>query len=432
MKLKTTVLAAFGVWAVFAPGAARGAGYSIYEQGAAVLGMAGAGTASVGDASAVFFNPAAMIRLEGTHLYGGGSLLTPVTSFAGVDPYPGFGVSEEMKRREFFPPTVYATHRFGTKWAVGAGLDSPFGLGIEWKNPDQFTGRYIVTRADLMVLNGTLAGAYAINSMWSVAGGANALFAKVRLENRTLAVVPGGGGSQVDVAATKLESDFKPGYGWNAALSFRPDKQWQAGAAYRSKVVVDVDDGRATFRQIPTGNPSFDAGVAASLPPNQKVATVLRFPATWSAGVAWLPTERWTVEADANFFEWSVFKDLPIRFKQTPSASRTIVGDYDDSWQVRVGAEHRLPAFTYRFGYYYDQGAAPDESVSPILPDSNRHGATFGVGKALGTNKRITVDLYDLAIFVEKRSTEHVERDGFDGEYKTFVNSAGFSVAYGW
>src|SRR5436190_21312733 len=101
MKFRITVLAAFGVWAMSAPGAAHGAGYSIYEQGAAVLGRAGAGTASVGDASAIFFNPAAMTRLEGTQLYVGGSLLTPVTSCAGVDPYPGFGVSEEMKRREF-------------------------------------------------------------------------------------------------------------------------------------------------------------------------------------------------------------------------------------------------------------------------------------------------------------------------------------------
>jgi len=42
------------------------------------------------------------------------------------------------------------------------------------------------------------------------------------------------------------------------------------------------------------------------------------------------------------------------------------------------------------------------------------------------------VDVYELAIFVKKRSTENVNRDGFDGEYKTFVNAAGVGLAYRW
>lgn len=431
MKVQWIVPVALVTCTAFCAGPASGAGYSIYEQGAAVLGMAGAGVASVHDASALFFNPAALTRLEGTQVYAGGSLLTPVTSFAGVDPYPGFGVTEEMERNAFFPPTVYASRRFGT-WAAAAGVNSPFGLGVEWKNPSQFTGRYIVTRADLTVINATVDAAYAPNPTWSVAAGGNALFAKVRLENRTLATVPGGGGAQVDVAETKLTSDYHPDYGWNAALAFTPTKQWRLGATYRSKVILHVDDGTADFTQIPTGDPTFDAGVRASLPPDQTVRTVLRFPATWSAGVAWLPVDEWTIEADANFFEWSVFTDLPIRFEDTPSANRTIVEDYSDSWQVRLGAEHRLSSYTYRFGYYFDQAAAPDESVTPILPDADRHGATLGLGFEFGPDHRWGLDVYDLAVFVVKRSTNHVERDGYDGEYKTFVNSAGLGLAYRW
>ena len=83
------------------------AAYGIYEQGAGVMGMAGAGTATVHDASALFFNPANLTRLDGLQVYVGGSLLQPEVSFAGTSPYPGYGVTEEMKSQSFFPPTTY-------------------------------------------------------------------------------------------------------------------------------------------------------------------------------------------------------------------------------------------------------------------------------------------------------------------------------------
>jgi len=422
---------AVAVGIAVAPASALASGYTPPMPGAAALGMGGAGAASVSDASAVFFNPAALARLEGMQLIVGGTMLTPVTSFAGVAPYPGYGVTEEMKRQYFFPPTFYASRRLAKGYAVGAGLGAPFGLGIEWKDPDTFTGRYIVTKADLNALNANLSAACAPSDRWSVGVGADLMFAKVKLQNRQQAIAPGGGGVVTDVAKVALESDYTTGWGWNAALSFQPGPECKLAAAYRSKVVVKPT-GDAVFTQIPTGDAVFDAAVAASLPPNQGVSTVLRFPATWTGAFSYNPVPAWTIEADAIFFEWSVFEDLPIRFSQTPSANKTIIENYDDAWQFRIGAEHRCPRFTYRFGYYYDQAAAPDESVSPILPDANRNGVTLGFGCKLGADKRWTVDAYEMALFLDQRSTNGVERDGYNGEYKSFVNAVGIGLGYRW
>jgi len=428
MRPIKTRLAVVGACALLLPASAFAAGYAIYEQGAAVLGMAGASTASVRDASALFYNPAMMTRMDGTNAYGGVTLLTPNTSFAGMNPYPGYGVTEEMEKQYFWPPSIYVTHhKADAKWALGAGLNSPFGLGVEWKNPDTFTGRYIVTKATLDALNGMISGAWAFNSTWSAAAGVDAIFSKVDLQNRILAPGPGGGGAQIDVAKAELKSGFKPGYGWNVALSGALNEQWHVGAYYRSKLVVDIDDGDATFKQILTGNVAFDNAVAASLPPNQGASTVLRFPALWSAGISYTPNPAWTVETDFNIAEWSVFEDLPIRFHTTPANNRTLVEDYRDAWQIRAGAEHRMPSFTYRFGYYYDQSAAPVQSVTPILPDAARNGFTLGVGKSFG---KVTLDVYDLLLFLQQRSTHGVERDGYDGEYKTFINAAGVGLAW--
>jgi hypothetical protein len=110
---------------LMAPAVVRASGYAIYEQGAAALGMAGAYVASAHDATAQFYNPAAMTRLEGKQLSVGGTWLSKQTSFSGVAPYPGFGVTEKMKTGNFFPPNVYFTSHLNEKWGVGRGHQCP-------------------------------------------------------------------------------------------------------------------------------------------------------------------------------------------------------------------------------------------------------------------------------------------------------------------
>ena len=436
MRRFRTLLAAVTLAAVLLPTHARAAGYAIYEQGAAALGMAGANTASVHDASAVFFNPAALPRLEGNRIYVGCSALQPVTSFAGRSPNPGYGVTEQMVRQTFYPPTVYAAFHLPRGLAIGAGVNAPFGLGVEW-DPLTFSGRYIVTRVDLRTVNGSACLAYAPNARWSFAAGPDVLWAKVKLENHTLAIAPGGGGAAVDVADVALESDFTAAAGWNAAVLYTPGAKTRVGAYYRSKIVDHMDFARADFTQILTGNPTFDAIVASQLPPDQGVGTVLNFPAMWSLGAALEPSPAWTVEADFIYFEWSVFKDLPINFYRTPARNVTRIEDYDDSWQVRTGTEYRRGALSCRAGYYFDKSPAPTHAVTPLLPDADRHGVSLGLGWALGTDQRWSLDAYELGLFVNRRygsaaSPGESGTDHFQGDYKTFVNMAGLGLGYRW
>jgi long-chain fatty acid transport protein len=418
-------LPALVVALLLAPAPAGAAGYSIYEQGAAALGMGGAYVASAHDASAQFYNPAALPRLGRTFSVGG-SWLTTRTSFAGVDPFPGLGSTEAMKNGTFFPPNGYFSITLGSHWAFGIGVNAPFGLGIEWDNADKFSGRQIVTKADLRTINGSFDLAWAPTEHLSIAAGANALEAKVELDN--IGTFVGDGGQPINVTRAKLDSDFKPAYGWNGALLADLWTNWRLGVVVRSKILVDVDNGRATFTQIPTGDPNLDAAVAAQMPANQKVQTQLTFPASFAWGLAWNPQPEWTYEVDGVWTGWSAFEKLPLRFADA-SLDRDLVENYHDQYQVRAGAEHRGARWNWRAGYYYDQEAAPPESVTPLLPDASRHGATLGLGTTRG---KWTIDAYNLFLFVDKRATELRERDNFNGYYKTYVNSLGASLAYRW
>ncbi len=410
-----------------AQAAAQGAGYGVYEQGAAALGMGGAHVASVHDATAQFYNPAALPRLEGTQLSLGGTWLSTRTSFAGVDPFPGYATTEAMVNGSFFPPAVYWTSHLGSSLAYGLGVNAPFGLGVEWENPLQFSGRERVTKATLETLNGSASLAWAPTETWSLAAGANVLYARVELNNIGTFITDGG--QPVNVLRAQLKSDFKPGVGFHGALLGQPWTNWKLGVSYRSRVKVKVDDGKATFTQIPTGDAALDATIAAGKPANQKVTTELVFPAMFSVGLAWEPTPEWTYAIDGIFTGWSAFEKLPLHFASDPSLDRDVIEHYDDTYAVRVGAEHRLQHYTYRLGYYFDPAAAPVESVTPLLPDASRHGATVGLGLVRG---KWTIDAYNLFLFVEKRSTELRERDGFDGVYKSYVNALGASLTYHW
>jgi long-chain fatty acid transport protein len=316
------------------------------------------------------------------------------------------------------------------QWAMDSA-HPPFGLGVDWKHPDTFTGRYIVTKAQLNTLNGTYDLAFQVNDKFSVAVGADAMFANVELNRNELQPVIGGGGGQVDVAKLHLESDYTPDVGWNAAFAWRPEEHLRVGAYYRSKVVVDVT-GRAEFQQILTGDTTLDKNVAKNLPPNQDVRTVLRFPALGCLAVAYEFPRELTLEGDFTAAQWSVFEDLPLYFQSTPSTSTKIEEDYNDAIGVRLGVEQRLPSVTWRAGWYYEDEAAPQESLSPILPDAIRNGYSVGLGKAFGPNQSYSIDLYELAVVTHGRGTGGVNRDGYDGTYKTFINIFGLGLTRRW
>lgn len=326
-RLGTCLAAAFAL-----AGAASGAGFSIYEHGAAATASAGAFIARANDPTAIFYNPAGIVGQKmGVAI--GTTLITTKTDFAGVSSL----LDAKMNSGFFYPSHVYAVAPIGPV-SVGLGIFSPFGLGTEW--PATYSGRNISTKAQIQSFYFNPAAGMKLGPV-SVAAGLQAVYASVELKRVAQKALPGLG--SVDVANLDLNGNNSLNYGFNLGLQFSPIQQVAVGASYRSKVKCEFE-GTAKFTvTLPTTSPYY-AAVSAALPASENVTASVTFPAIIGVGVAYTPVPALTVEADVVQMQWAVFDTLPITFTNAAYAALNskIPEDYGTSRSYRIGAEYRV------------------------------------------------------------------------------------------
>jgi long-chain fatty acid transport protein len=391
------------------------------------MGFGGAFTAQ-SDPSSIFHNAAGIAFLRGKHLHLGGTLIQPRSDFQGADPFPGSTVIENSDVGVLPVPVGDLTWQVSEPMVLGIGFHVPFGLETGWENPEAYSGRFISKQAKLegFSVNPTLA--YKLADRLAVGVGVDVRFAKVFLARNVPAINPFT--LQVaDIAAVELRSGYENGIGFNLGVLGKPSDALSFGLAYRHKVKVEFA-GNASFTRIPTGNAQLDVLAARALPAGDTpVTTQVEFPAIASAGVAW-STGDWTLEGDVNWYQWSSFDSLPLTFPEEPALSGVIEERYEDTWQFRFGLERVLnDRWSLRGGYFYDQTPSPPESVGPLLPDADRHGAALGASLTSG---RLRLDVAYWHLFFKQRSTEGLNRDAYDGTYSNKADLLAVSLSLGF
>ena len=405
------------------------AGFHIREQGAKAMGMANAFAAQADDPSAIFYNPAGLAFQEGTKATLGVTIIqVPETEFEGKtwlgDPNVSgteFSGKQSARPDIFFPPNMYFTTSLqSVPVALGVGINSQYPLAKRWDTTSPF--RDDVKEVAIKPLNVNPTVAFRWKTL-GLAFGLNYTYATLWLENSPYTTVYDGSGNPVALNVGDLEVEGTgDGWGFNFGLLWRPGPTWSFGLAYRSRIKVEVDDGDADLMV------SQKAQDVLGLPShvNTDGATELTLPDTWTFAVAWKPTNRITLEFDADRFGWSSYDELKLDFKdESVLHDETLPKDWKDVWAFRFGVQYALTdTLDLRAGYAYDNTPVPDSTLGPDLPDSDRHNVTFGLG---WHTDRGSVDFAYMAVLFKDRS---VSNDHQDGEYKSEAHLFALNVSY--
>jgi long-chain fatty acid transport protein len=116
---------------------------------------------------------------------------------------------------------------------------------------------------------------------------------------------------------------------------------------------------------------------------SQGGATGVRLPEQLSLGVAFRPTDKLQLLVDYGMQNWEVWDTIVLDFELLGPTTLPQAFVKTHTW--RFGGEYGVSGSTaVRAGFLTHTGAAPDENVTPTLPEGARTEFTVGFGTRLG------------------------------------------------
>ena len=409
--LSTAVL---GAILVLAP-RARAQGYGVYEHGACVMGRAGTGVAApCSGGSPIFFNPAGIVG--GEHKWSvefGATLIAPRQTFTDT----ATGVATPAVENNIPVPHFFATRQLNRSWAVGLGVFAPYGLRSEWE-PDS-PGRFLAYVADLKSIYIQPTVAFAVSSRVQIGVGVDIVHTAVELQQRVdlagqVAQTGPTGPITFGMLGVPVGTDFADatvegsgsGFGAHFGVLFKPWDWVSIGARLLTKVMVD-GSGTADFARYPTGivlpagtpfgvpagtplDSVVTSAFATKLYSGQAVHTRLLNPQQTVIGVALRPVHDVTLLVDYQTVNWGNFDALVLNFDS--AGTRTVREDYraTSGWRgaIEVQPTSRLQV---RGGVLTHDAAAPNQTVTPLLPEGARVEGTLGASYWVTRKMRLDV-----------------------------------------
>jgi long-chain fatty acid transport protein len=384
-------------------------GFSVNEHGSCVMGRGGTGVAlPCNDASSILFNPAGIAGTMGWTVSAG---VTAISAGGGFQ-NDLYQTTDDLQNSAIPVPHAYLAYGITPKLAAGFGFFVPYGLGTTWTT--DFDGRFLGYNNDLrsMYFQPTLA--YDVGKNIKVGAGLDFVVGSLKLTQRLDLSDQEAMGVSFGEIGIPFHSDFSngelsahgaTGFGGNFGISWDATDWISFGARYMLGVQLNYE-GTATFTAVPTGivlPPGNPVSVLLQLPPDQPlpvdalleqldlysdgqplstqtVKTGIKMPDQAVLGLALHASPALTLLFDFQWINWSVFDTLRAEF-QYQDEDLVLIENYKDTYGFRFGVDWAAnEKLAVRGGYLYHGAAAPDETVTALLPEGVRNEFTLGLG----------------------------------------------------
>jgi long-chain fatty acid transport protein len=372
-----------------------GLGIRIADQDPLATARGNAFAATADDPSAIYYNPAGITQLAGHQFQLGAYGIYLNDTFTA----PG-GAEYDTKDEIQLLPQFYYTYSFEkVPLSLGLGLYAPFGFALEW--PDDVPFRAYAKEGRIMYVSINPVVAYRIHPTLSVAAGLTVNYSEAELTRGIF--VPGD--------EFKFDGDdLVPGF--NLGLRWQPHPQHAFGVTYRGETTMDYDGDSRTQLVVP-----------AALVFSEPASARFRFPQYIIAGYSFRPTPKWNLEFNLDWTDWESLNTVTLH---QASGDAALTFNWESSFCYEFGATHYFGEdWTVSAGYIYSENSVPDATFNPVVPDSDRHVFSLGLGRTYG---RFHWDLaYQLA-YGPERDVGQGPASPVTGQYE-FISHA-FSLAF--
>ncbi len=398
-------------------GAIYAGGYRTSLQGQRSLAMGHAGVAVVNSAELVFFNPAGLVYLENKL-----NISTGAVGIISKGKYQNFGTNQEAETTNdtSVVPSFYASYALNEYFSVGLGVYAPYGSTISWEK--DWAGSHLVNEISLaaIYINPTIS--LKLADVFSIGGGPIFAVGSVEFNRNRDRTLTDRNGIRSNVT---IEDSGVTGVGYKAGFLFSPHEDIRFGVTYMSKIILEVEDGDATFSNFPD---------IAQIPNTSTFSAELPLPAEVTVGLAYQVTDKFLLALDFNRTLWSAYESLDLTFGDGIPASKN-PRNYKNSSVYRLGLQYDpTEKITLRAGYYHDETPVRLDYFSPETPRPDANGYTGGI--TYNINDHFAIDASFLYLTFQETTASYngyFENDvaaPFEGTYIANAFIPGIGITY--
>lgn len=414
------------------------AGWKLPEQSAESTALSGANVANAMGADAAYYNPANMsfekqrafsfdvinVTLDAPKYKG------TYTTVVGT-PVP---VDAEGEKENKLVPAIFYTSEPIDGVSYGFSVIVPGGLTKRWE--DEAVSKVHAEKFSLEIVEFNPSLSYKLNDNLAIGGGLRVIKSSGEVKSSGSTEISSGVYSSI---SREMSGDGLS-YGFNVALAYKPEKNMNISATYRSPVDMKIDgnaklSSSAAFALVggspvvvssaTVGTYNGDTSITIPLPATSTLASSYDFGKT-------------VVEVLYEITHWSKYKNLDFKY---PSAIANPVlasafdnpklRDWSDTTAIRLGVTHQLnEKVTLMAGYATDESPSKADKVSFESP--NADGILYSFGGTYKYEDNINLSAAYLKTVRETAKVSSIAASdttsGLNGE---FTNTDATLIAFG-